>query len=297
MPTGTRVSTPLPRDYLTDPRLNSLRDPLAREAYFRAKLIADNLGRLPGDPSTLAGLLYPSAPPSRAVMQKIISSWKRVGLAFYYPHARVYYLEIADTGRTQKILGNMSTFSDFPPPPSGMISSWEQKFGLKRAPIRRKYGKSRSNDDDTECEHGSDGVSACKVVKCSVVKGSVVLGNAPNSDANRPAEDGKTLTSDPWAYLGIDARKVPSQFLAGEDNRNSFELRLKQWWTSYRRQAQQKGFEASPADFAEYALTKCQEEEIEYPPVLLLRKKKLDAEGVAADSHVPHLADVRPTRR
>lgn len=297
MPTGTRVSTPLPRDYLTDPRLNSLRDPLAREAYFRAKLMCDNLGRLPGDPSTLAGLLYPSAPPSRAVMQKVIASWKKVGLAFYYPHARVWFLEISDTYRTQKIVGNMSKYSDFPPPPSGMISSWEQKFEVKRAPIRRKSGKLRSNDDDTECEHGSDGVSLSKVRLGKVRLGRDGLGQDPNSDANRPVEDGKNLTSDPWAYLGISARKVPSQFLAGENNRNSFELRLKQWWTSYRRQAQQKGFEASPADFAEYALTKCQEEEIEYPPVLLLRKKQLDTESLASDSHVPQLEDVRPTRR
>jgi hypothetical protein len=229
-------------------------------------------------------------------MQKVIASWKKAGLAFYYPHARVWYLEIADTYKTQKIVGNMSKNSDFPPPPSGMVSSWEQKFGLKRAPIRRKYGKSRSNDDDTECEHGSDGVLAGKVGLGKVGLGRDGLGKAHNSDSNEPVNNGKTLTSDAWEYLGIDARKVPQQFLLDGANR-SFELHLKQWWINYRKQSQQKGFEASPADFAEYALRKSQEEEIEYPPVLLLRKKKLDAESVAADSYVPHLKDVRPDRR
>ena len=297
MPTGTRLTTPLPRDYLTDPRLNVLRDPLAREAYLRAKLITDNLGRLPGDPSTLAGLLYPSAPPSRVVMQKIISSWKRAGLAFHYQNSRIWYLEISDTYRTQRIVGNMSRNSDFPPPPSGMISSWEQKFGLKRAPIRRKSGKSRSNDGDTECERGTDGVSLSKVKLSQVEKGREGLGKADNSDPNLPAGDGKDLTSDPWAYLGITRQKVPSQFLEDENNRYTFEAYLKWFWRDYREQAQQKGFEPSPADFAEYALTRCQEQEQEYPPVLLLRRKQLDTESVADDSHVPQLEDVRPTRR
>ncbi len=297
MPTGTRLTTPLPRDYLTDSRLNSLRDPLAREAYFRAKLMCDNLGRLPGDPSTLAGLLYPSAPPSRAIMQKVIASWKKAGLAFHYPHARVWHIEIADTYKTQKIVGNMSKNSDFPPPPSGMVSSWEQKFGVKRAPIRRKSDKSRPNDGDTECERGSDGVSLSKVRLSQVEKGREGLGKADNSDSNLPADDGKNLTSDPWEYLGIDARKVPSQFLASENNRYSFEAYLKYFWKNYREQAQQKGFEPSPADFAEYALTQCKEQEQEYPPVLLLRKKQLDTESVAADNYVPHLEDVRPGRR
>ena len=46
MPVGTRITTPLPRSYLTDPRFNALKDPLARESYLRLKLMTDNVGRM-----------------------------------------------------------------------------------------------------------------------------------------------------------------------------------------------------------------------------------------------------------
>ncbi len=110
---------------------------MVREAFFRAKLVCDNLGRLPGDLATLAGILYPAAPPSAAKMRVIVAAWVKAGLASHYRAGRAWFIEICDTGATQRLVGNMSARSDFPPPPERLIRAWERRFGLKWQPVGR----------------------------------------------------------------------------------------------------------------------------------------------------------------
>lgn len=151
MPIGTRLSTPIPRNYLHDERLNSITDALAREAYLRAKLICDNLGRLPAHPAMLASTLFPAMPPAPAEMSRIIAQWAKVGLAFHYQAGTRWFVEIADNGETSKLVGNMTGESEYPPPPAKMIAEWKAKFCCNWKPIQRKSKRvhTRSNASDT----------------------------------------------------------------------------------------------------------------------------------------------------
>lgn len=84
--------------------------------------------------------------------------------------------------------------------------------------------------------------------------------------------------SDPWIFLGIDYHRVPKRFrLDSDDDSNApnFEGRLKYWWGKYRLNCKAIGEEAIAEEFAEHVLEMCEEEEVEYPPVLLKRKKDL----------------------
>jgi hypothetical protein len=151
MPIGTRLSTPIPRNYLHDERLNSITDALTREAYVRAKLVCDNLGRLPAHPAMLASTLFPAMPPTAAEMSRIIGVWVKAGLAFHYQAGSRWYVEIADNGETSKLVGNMTGESEYPAPPTKMITEWKAKFFCDWKPIQRKSKRvhTRSNECDT----------------------------------------------------------------------------------------------------------------------------------------------------
>lgn len=136
MAIGTRVSTSIQRSYLYDARFNSIADPLAREAYLRAKLQADNLGRLPGDADTLRGLLFPLGPPSLEAMGSIVKAWVRGGLVLRYKVGRCFFIEIADNGSTMRLVGRMTDRSEFPEPPNNVVKKWEKRFGMKRVQLR-----------------------------------------------------------------------------------------------------------------------------------------------------------------
>jgi hypothetical protein len=85
---------------------------------------------------------------------------------------------------------------------------------------------------------------------------------------------------DPWIYLGIDRGRVPKRFRMDSDddsNAPNFETRFKMWWQKYRLNCKEMGEEPIPEEFAEHVLENCEDEEVEYPPILLKRKKELSA--------------------
>jgi len=84
--------------------------------------------------------------------------------------------------------------------------------------------------------------------------------------------------SDPWTFLGIDRDRVPKRFRFDSDDDSdapNFETCLKRWWGKYRLNCKAIGEEAIAEEFAEHVLEMCEEEDVEYPPVLLKRKKEL----------------------
>jgi hypothetical protein len=86
--------------------------------------------------------------------------------------------------------------------------------------------------------------------------------------------------SDPWIFLGIDRHRVPKRFrLDSDDDSDSpnFETCLKGWWGKYRLQCKEMAEEAIPEEFAEHVLEECAEADVEYPPILLKRKKELSS--------------------
>lgn len=137
MPHSTRLSTPITRSYLSDPWLNAIDDALAREFFLRAKLACDNLGRMPGDPGMLAGILFPGVSMNRSRVKKVIDILFKARLIFYYQVGRQWFLEICDTGITQTLVGNMSDKSEYPAPPQGMVKKWESFTGRKHIKIER----------------------------------------------------------------------------------------------------------------------------------------------------------------
>lgn len=178
MPIGTRLSTPIPRAYLSDPRLAAVKSALAREAFFRMKLTVDNLGRMPGDAAMVAGLLYPSNPPPAAQMAKVLAELDRAGLVLWYRSGPVRFVQVPDTGSTQKIIGHMATSSEYPAPPDELLSKWQKKTGLAWQAVRvtRDFKGKGSNGVRTASEPSSNGVSLSQEESCSVVLSSAVLG-------------------------------------------------------------------------------------------------------------------------
>jgi hypothetical protein len=156
MPTGTRLSTPIPRSYLTDVRLASVRSPLARESFFRMKLIADNLGRLPGSEGMVGGLLYPAGAPAPSAMKSALKDLERADLIFRYQVGAAFFIEICDTGLTQHLIGNMARRSEYPAPPKKMIEAWQRRTGLQWRAICDS--QTRTNVVQTASEPSANGV-------------------------------------------------------------------------------------------------------------------------------------------
>jgi hypothetical protein len=93
-----------------------------------------------------------------------------------------------------------------------------------------------------------------------------------------PAPPAWLHQSDPWIFLGIDRHRVPKRFRKDSDDDSdspNFEMRLISWWGKYRLECKGMGEEAIAEEFAEHVLEMCEEEDVEYPPVLLKRKKDL----------------------
>ncbi len=92
---------------------------------------------------------------------------------------------------------------------------------------------------------------------------------------------------DPWTFLGINSKKVPRRFLADSSqdgcDRN-FEWRLRAWAQLYLMECKKTSQDPLPSMFAEFVLRSCQEKGIEYPAVLLRRKKELEGMENRADS-------------
>jgi hypothetical protein len=93
------------------------------------------------------------------------------------------------------------------------------------------------------------------------------------------------MHKDPWEALEIDRTRVPKKFLLpprafidGEcDLTKNFECRYKRWWDKYRMEFFVEELEGTPIEFAEFALGEAEDEDVEYPPILLRRKKELEA--------------------
>lgn len=233
MPIGTRQSTPIPRSYIYDARLNGIRSPLAREAYLRAKLVADNLGRLPGDPATLAGTLYPACPPKASEMARVIQDWIRAGLVFRYGNGRLRFLEIADNGLTQRLVGNMTGRSEFPAPPEKMIRRWEKKAGLAWQPVKRAISDSQNCSDavHTQSERvslkGREGKRGEQGQEGSTEgDGNDPAGRPfrpPEKDLTSPrASDERPSNTEELFKMATGGRFDPERGLAGYDKRGSF---------------------------------------------------------------------------
>jgi hypothetical protein len=80
----------------------------------------------------------------------------------------------------------------------------------------------------------------------------------------------------PWHFLEIDRSRVPNEFLSGDgEEGNGFEELLLGEWEEYKTDLEEDE-DYSPAAFAELVLQACQQEGIEYPKVLLKRKKELE---------------------
>lgn len=174
MPIATRLSTPLPRSYLHDERLNSIADTLAREAFLRAKLICDNRGRLPANPGMLAGILFPSNPPRAAKMFSIIQEWSRSGLAFHYQVGSRWFVEFCDNGATSRLVGNMTEDSEYPGPPQELIDNWTKEFGCEWKPIGRSW---KTGTDDVRTRSNEFEQVQTRIVEEKGVVGSRVEGN------------------------------------------------------------------------------------------------------------------------
>jgi hypothetical protein len=85
--------------------------------------------------------------------------------------------------------------------------------------------------------------------------------------------------TNPWIFLGIDYHRVPKRFRVDSDDSDSanFEIRFTMCWQKYCLNCVTIGEKPIAEEFAERVLEMCEEEDIEYPPILLKRKKELSA--------------------
>jgi|SRR5580704_1063243 hypothetical protein len=197
MPHSTRLSTPIPRSYLSDPWLNEIDDPLAREFFLRAKLACDNCGRLPGDAGMLAGILFPGVPLNRKRTEKILEVLVKGRLIFHYQVGRQWFLEICDTGATQRLVGHMTDQSEYPPPPAAMVEKWEAFTGRKREVPQRVRGNSKasakknanSNGVDTGSDEVHTGSNAYEQVSTCIAEQSRAEQSRVGSEKSREESD------------------------------------------------------------------------------------------------------------
>lgn len=239
MPTGTRLTTPIPRAYLSDSRLASVTDVLARELFFRAKVTVDNLGRMPGEPAMVAGLLYPVSSPPATRTAKALRALDHAGLILWYRFGPQRFICIPDTGATQKIVGHMATTSEYPAPPKELISRWERKTGLTWQPVRvaSEPKDKGSNGVRTPSEPSSNGVSSrsngvspsqeesCSEESCSAepsraepdAPDGALSGSVARKEKNTPDRD-QTFAE----WLGVAGQGVlPGQYV-GKQARHIF---------------------------------------------------------------------------
>jgi hypothetical protein len=95
----------------------------------------------------------------------------------------------------------------------------------------------------------------------------------------------KWMHGGPWEALEIDRARVPEKFLipswsANEEENDlaeNFEYHFKRWWDNYRMEYLKDELDDGiPVEFAEYALEQAEDTDVEYPPILLRRKKELE---------------------
>lgn len=138
-------------------------------------------------------------------------------------------------------------------------------------------GDDKSKSDDPTLDQKLTSTSFPSSEKSDLTQKSNLTGDRAGQPAKAPAW---LYQSDPWVFLGIDLNRVPKRFRLDSDEEGdtpNFEARLRSWWGKYRLQCKEIGEEAIPEEFAEYALEGCEEEDVEYPPILLKRKKDLSA--------------------
>jgi hypothetical protein len=231
MPHSTRLSTPITRSYITDMWLNNVDDALAREFFFRAKLAADNCGRLPGSPEMLAGVLFPSIPLTRKRVEKVLADLVKASLIFHYKVGNQWFLEICDTGLTQTLVGNMTDISEYPAPPELMITKWERITGRKHKRIGKVRTKSERSSD--EVSTGSDGVhtSSYDVKAVRVGKGLVGSGvglslDGVGSDFAKSANAivPSTATAEEKSPAGMTQSKTYGEFIGDPTSGESLEI-------------------------------------------------------------------------
>ncbi|MGH9735816.1 MAG: hypothetical protein ACRD8A_14645 [Candidatus Acidiferrales bacterium] len=283
MPIGTRLSTPIPRNYLHDERLNSITDALAREAYIRAKLVCDNLGRLPAHPATLASTLFPAMPPASAKMSRIIAKWVEVGLVFHYQVGTRQYVEITDNGETSKLVGNMTGESEYPPPPDKMIADWNAQFCGNWKAIQRK---SKRVHTGSNAYHTRSPEEKRSEVKRSEESGVMSKGTAADA-ANGDCDGRPTGQSDSDLTDGLTCTKVVRdhngilQFAGLERNRLGkldpmFIAHAGIVFASYKKTTHQNNHcDCDPAVFLDELITSCKGVGIPYPKGALARLKEL----------------------
>jgi hypothetical protein len=171
------------------------------------KILADNLGRLPGNAAVLANYLFPNLPVKPALMGRFIAELSKFDLIFCYKRGKELFIEIADNGETQKLQGHMTENSDFPPPPADLIRRWEERTGRKWKRISRSSGK--ESIPSTDAVHTTFAPSADMVgtasrprnehvsLKRSEVKGSEAKRSEEMSDGATAAPPVSTALTEP----------------------------------------------------------------------------------------------------
>jgi hypothetical protein len=171
------------------------------------------------------------------------------------------------------------------------VDEWTQRrqrgshSGVSPELLPRDSGKSKKSESESDPKSETE------------INGESKL-DEEHSQTNYPAFSSPTksvypdVTSnhpiiDPWTFLGINRKKVPRRFLADASqdgcDRN-FEWRLRAWAQLYLMECKKTSQESLPSMFAEFVLRSCQEKRIEYPAVLLRRKKELEGMENRADS-------------
>ena len=116
----------------------------------------DNLGRIEGGKYQLRDWFFPlydNVMPEK--VEQTLIALAGEGLIIRYQHKGLWYIQLPKVGNWNYIKGNMSLDSDFPPPSTEEIKTWENTFGETYAVI----GSSR-NGGFTKYKHGIHGVGS-----------------------------------------------------------------------------------------------------------------------------------------
>jgi len=131
-------------------RVNSLKDPWAILAYTWMIPSADNAGRLEGDATILAGMLFPRQREEITTerMIEILQCLHDAGLLYWYVKGSDRFIQFPETswGKYQKMVGNMKNKSNFPSPDQDNYSEW-YNMTRENSLEREKEGKPQISDN------------------------------------------------------------------------------------------------------------------------------------------------------
>ena len=110
-----------------DQRVNVLSGPWPMLLYTWLIPCQDNLGRLEGDADVIKGMVFPK---QKSATERQVESWLQAlhgaGLVYRYHLNGAWYLQFPSDSveRHQKIVGNMTDTSEFPPPNPSAYDEW-----------------------------------------------------------------------------------------------------------------------------------------------------------------------------